>query len=286
MILGLFLGIGAAVGREWVADVLRTPRAVEQVTGKKCVVLPMVEARSAPIEEYVLDAPYSRFTEALRNIKALIDATERVTAPRSSASCPRSQRRQDDGRRQSGLADGRVVGRPHAGHRQRFPCPKIDRQHWRPTRAKDCWRRCRIRPAALAGLRRERSGLHVLPCVSAARIPNSAELLGSPEMGQLLAVARKSYDYIIIEIAPGHVGRRRQDDRALCRSVRLRRRVGRTKRNIVLDALSDAEIIRDRLAGVVLNKADPVALRNMESYKGDKPGDYYRDLIPTQPRWL
>ena len=73
MMLGLFLGAGAAVGREWVSDVFRTPKAVEQVTGKKCIVLPMVEAASTPIEELVLDAPYSRFTEALRNVKAQID---------------------------------------------------------------------------------------------------------------------------------------------------------------------------------------------------------------------
>ena len=38
----------------------------------------MVEAKSGPIEEYVLDAPYSRFTEALRGIKALIDANRIV----------------------------------------------------------------------------------------------------------------------------------------------------------------------------------------------------------------
>jgi succinoglycan biosynthesis transport protein ExoP len=58
--------------------VLRTPRAVEQVTGRKCVVLPLVEAKSGPIEEYVLEAPYSRFTEAMRGTKALIDANRIV----------------------------------------------------------------------------------------------------------------------------------------------------------------------------------------------------------------
>ena len=36
----------------------------------------------------------------------------------------------------------------------------------------------------------ERSGLDVLPCASPVRIPNAAELLGSPEMEQLLATAR------------------------------------------------------------------------------------------------
>jgi succinoglycan biosynthesis transport protein ExoP len=52
---------------------------------------------------------------------------------------------------------------------------------------------------------------------------------------------------------------------------------GTTKRDIVLDALSDAEIIRDRIAGIVLNKADPVALKHVEAFNGIRPGDYYQD---------
>src|SRR5205085_5741508 len=58
LFLCLFLGVGAAIGREWIADVLRTPRAVEQVTGKKCVVLPIIQAQSGAIEGYGLNAPY------------------------------------------------------------------------------------------------------------------------------------------------------------------------------------------------------------------------------------
>ena len=88
--LGLFLGAGAAVAREWAADVFRTPKAVEQVTGIHCVILPMVKANrertawfhgsteSMLIEEFVLDAPYSRFTETLRDVKALINTAQLV----------------------------------------------------------------------------------------------------------------------------------------------------------------------------------------------------------------
>ena len=52
---------------------------------------------------------------------------------------------------------------------------------------------------------------------------------------------------------------------------------GQTKRSLVLDALSEADIIRDRLVGTVLNKVDPDALRHIESYKGDKFRHYYQD---------
>ena len=70
---GLFLGVGAAVGREYVADVFRTPEAVEQATGLIAWCCRWSEAKATPMEEFVLDAPYSRFTEALRNVKAQID---------------------------------------------------------------------------------------------------------------------------------------------------------------------------------------------------------------------
>ncbi len=73
IIVGLFLGAGAAMAWEWAADVFRSPKVVEEVTGIPCVVLPMVQPnRGQTVEEFVLDAPYSRFTETLRHLKALL----------------------------------------------------------------------------------------------------------------------------------------------------------------------------------------------------------------------
>ena len=45
-------------------------------------------AKSGPIEEYVLEAPYSRFTEALRGIKALIDANRIVNGAKDCVAEP------------------------------------------------------------------------------------------------------------------------------------------------------------------------------------------------------
>ena len=96
-------------------------------------------------------------------------------------------------------------------------------------------------------------------------------------MGQLLAVARKSYDCIIIEIAPiMSVVDVKMIERFVDQFVFVVE-AGATKRDIVLNALSDAEIIRDRVAGIVLNKADPVALKHVEAFNGIRPGDYYQD---------
>jgi succinoglycan biosynthesis transport protein ExoP len=44
---------------------------------------------------------------------------------------------------------------------------------------------------------------------------------------------------------------------------------GHTKRSLVLEALSEAPNIHERVSGIVLNKVDPAALRSIEAYKGD-----------------
>jgi len=136
-----------------------------------------------------------------------------------------------------------------------------------------------VDPARLSTLvsRRERSGLHVLPCVVSARVPNAAELLGSPQMEQLLVAARKAYDYIIIEIAPiMSVVDVKMIERFIDGFIFVIE-WGHTKRNLVLEALSEVQVIRERLLGFVLNKADPVALRRIEAYKGDRFRSYYEE---------
>ena len=96
-------------------------------------------------------------------------------------------------------------------------------------------------------------------------------------MEQLLAVARKSYDYIIVEIAPimsvvdvkivGHFV-----DKFIFVVE-----WGQTKRSVVQEAISEAPDVRERLAGIVLNKVDLTALRSIEAYKGDTFRYYYEE---------
>jgi succinoglycan biosynthesis transport protein ExoP len=52
---------------------------------------------------------------------------------------------------------------------------------------------------------------------------------------------------------------------------------GHTKRSLVLEALSETPNIRERVTGIVLNKTDPVALRFIEAYKGDRFRNYYEE---------
>ena len=90
LMLGLFLGAGAAVAREWAATCFGLPRWSSKSpvyivlsyrwlrrTGSERLGS-MAAPNSKLIEEFVLDAPYSRFTETFRNLKAWINAAQLV----------------------------------------------------------------------------------------------------------------------------------------------------------------------------------------------------------------
>ena len=290
IMVGLFLGAGAAVAREWAADVFRTPQAVEEVTGIPCVILPTVQpnwertalfqggAKSMLVEEFVLDAPFSRFTEELRNVKALINTGQLgddVKVIGVVSSVPKEGKTTiaanlaalmiaSSGARTL-IIDGDVY--------LRLLTARLVPD------AREGLIEALVDPSRLATLvsKRRRSGLDVLPCALSTRLPNAAELLGSPEMEQLLAAARKTYDYIVIEIAPiMSVVDIKMIERFVDRFIFVVE-WGQTKRSLVQEALSGAEIIRERLVGVVLNKVDPFALRMSEAYKGDRFKDYYQE---------
>jgi len=287
LILGLFLGAGAAVAREWASDVFRTPNAVKQITGIDCLVLPLVSvarkdaaslngSAPPPVEEYVLDKPYSRFAETLRCVKALI-STAQLGNSVKVIGVVSSVAKEGKTTIAANLASLIIAT---SGARTLI----IDGDlHLRLLTA-------RLAPDARQGLiealadpsrlgtlvsKRPRSGLDILPCVLSGRIPNAAELLGSAQMDQLLAAARKDYDYIIIEIPPiMSVVDVRMIGRLVDRFLFVAE-WGATKRSLILEALTECQIARERFLGVVLNKADPTALRRIEAYKGKRFTDYY-----------
>jgi polysaccharide biosynthesis transport protein len=287
LMLGLFLGAGAAVAREWAADVFRTPKAVEQVTGIHCVILPMVTANrtwfhrsteSMLIEEFVLDAPYSRFAETFRNVKASINAADLVGGVKviGIVSSVANEGKTTIAANLAGLmmasSGARTLIIDSDVHR-RLLTAKL------APNAREGLIEALVDPSRLDRLvsKRQRSGLDVLPCALSGRVPNAADLLGSRRMEQLLVAARKTYDYIIIEIAPiMSVVDVKMIGRFIDRFVFVVE-WGKTKRSLVLEALSEEPTIRERTLGIVLNKVDPSALRSIEAYKGDRFRDYYQE---------
>jgi succinoglycan biosynthesis transport protein ExoP len=279
LMLGLFLGVGTPIAREWAADVLWLPKTVEQATETPCVVLPTIESKSRLIEEHVLAAPYSRFAEALRNVKSLIDF----------AHSPESSTVRVVGIVSSLPEEGKTVVAANlaalmtatSGARTLLIDSDLHRRkltHALAASAREGLIEALDDPSRLAALVVKRqSGLDVLPCVSDSRIPNAAELLGSSKMEHLLAAARKTYDYIIVEIAPiMSVVDVKRIERFIDRFLFVVE-CGKTKRTIVLDALSSAQVIRDRIVAVVLNNVDPVTLRSLDSSKGARSEVYYQE---------
>ena len=106
------------------------------------------------------------------------------------------------------------------------------------------------------------SRIHVLPCISPAGFTHSSELLGSKAMRNLLDVAKKSYDFIVLDMAPvGPVIDARILMRALTYVV-LVAEWGKTPIALVRNVLNSDPHLAQSLIGVVLNKVDMIKLRD------------------------
>ena len=134
-------------------------------------------------------------------------------------------------------------------------------------------------PTALAKfvIRKELLNLDVLPCPVPDQIHNPTELLGTAEMEQLVEVAREAYDLVIIEAPPMAALVDYKMIARHCSGFIFVVEWGKTSQRLVLECLSDASALLDRVLCVVLNKADPSALRSIEHYKGNRFHAYYSD---------
>ena len=134
-------------------------------------------------------------------------------------------------------------------------------------------------PTALAKfvVRKERLNIDTLPCPIPHQLPNPTELLGTVEMDRLIEVARDAYDLVIIEAPPMAALVDYKMIARHCDGFVLIVEWGKTSQRLVLECLSEASALLDRVLCVILNKADPTALRSIEHYKGDRFHAYYSD---------
>ena len=287
VVLGLLLGAGGAVARELAAGVFRTPEQVKQATGIYCVSVPSVKANrkqvasqkantnSDLLEEFVLDAPHSRFTESFRNIKALVDDARRADGGKVIGIVSPVA---NDGKSTIGTnlaavmaASARTLVIDGDLHKRKLTA-KLEPD------AREGLIEALDDPSRLAALvtKRPRSGFDFLPCALSSRIPNAADLLGSPQMERLLIAARVSYDCIIVECPPiMSVVDVKMIERFIDRFVFVIG-WGQTTRRVTQEALDECDITRERILCVVLNKVDPSALRSIEAYKGPQLLEYYQ----------
>ena len=280
--LGLLLGSAFVFGRNFPFGVFRTSQQVTYATGLACAVLPEIlsagEQASLKTGEYVLDWPFSRFAQTLRSIWATINLAQRESG--AKVICVVSS---IPGEGKTTVAINLAA---HFALRSTTRVLVIDADFHRQSLtnrvapdARVGFREALEEPAALAKfvVRKARLNLDALPCPVPDRMPNAAELLGSVEMERLIKVARETYDMVIIEAPPMAAVVDYKMIARHCDGFIFVIEWGKTSQRLVLECLSDASALLDRVLCAVLNKVDPSALRSIEHYKGDGFHTYYSD---------
>jgi polysaccharide biosynthesis transport protein len=281
-VMGLLLGGALVLLRSFPYGVFRTSQQVTYATGLPCAVLPEISCaegqHSLKTGEYLLDRPYSRYAQTLHSIWATISVAQRESG--AKVICVVSS---NPGEGKTTVAINLAA---HFALRSTTRVLVIDADFHRKSLTNRVAPDARVgflealeEPTALAKfvVRKERLNLDALPCPVADRMPNAAELLGSVEMEQLIEVARASYDLVIIEAPPMAAVVDYKMIARHCNGFIFVVEWGKTSQRLVLECLSDASGLLDRVLCVVLNKVDPTALRSIEHYKGDGFHAYYSD---------
>lgn len=292
---GLCFGLGAAFAREMLSDVLRSPIEVEDEIGVKCLgVLPAIGAKamglpkvrgsrppdggvdgSGPLSRYVIDHPFSRYAETMRNIKVSIDLarlSREVKIIGIVSSLPK---------------EGKTTVSANFAHLTAFTGKRvllIDGDLHTRSLTKE------LDPTAKSGLlealknpqsvghhirRSAETGLDFLPSFAVTRMVNSADIMASKAMADLLALLRNEYDYIVIDLAPVMPV---TDAKAISHLIDAYVYViewGRTTRTALQESMSSSEGIQKKVLGAVLNGANPKMLKRIEGYKGSHYNAYY-----------
>jgi succinoglycan biosynthesis transport protein ExoP len=281
-VIGLLLGAALVLVRNFPFGVFRTAQQVTQATGLPCAVLPELlgadEQASLRTGEYVLDWPYSRFSQTMSSIWATINTAQRQSG--FKVICVVSS---TPGEGKTTVAINLAAHFAlNSNERVLVIDADFHRQSLTNRVAPDArvgFREALEEPTALAKLvlKKERLNLDVLPCPASERLTNAAELLGTKEMEQLIEVASKTYDLVIIEAPPMAAVVDYKMIARHCDGFIFVVEWGKTSQRLVRECLSDASVVLDRVLCMVLNKVDPSALRSIEHYKGDKFQNYYTD---------
>lgn len=277
---GLCLGFGVAFARELLSDVLRTPSEVEDELGVKCLgvlpdIGPAAKTGQSDLTRYVVDHPFSRFAETLRNIKVSIDVARlnrEIKVIGIVSSLPK------EGKTTVAANFAQLIAL--TGHRTVL----IDGDLHTRSLTRE------LAPNAKSGLvealndpaslgyhvqRSKETGLDFLPSVVASRMVNSADVIGSKAMAELLRVLREHYEYIVIDLAPVMPV---ADSKAVSLLIDAMVYViewGQTTRSALRESVSGSEILQKKLLGAVLNRANPKMLKRIEAYKGKHHNSYY-----------
>ena len=300
---GLMLGLGLAVCREAFDRGLRTPQRVKEELGTTCIaVVPKLgrsvgsssvksksssEKSKSPPQEWkghkilghkgsknlraAVAEPLSPFAEAFRSIKVVADLhDDKVIGVTSTLT--------HEGK--STIASNFAQILTHGGKKVIL----VDADLRNPTLSRELSLDARTGLVdVLSGsltldevmLRDEATGLMFLPSMSATRITQTSEYLSSHEFSDLIKNLRSRFDYVVVDFPPLAPV---VDARAAARAIDSLIYVvewGKTEVELINRQLSNSPEIRDKMLGVVLNKADKRVLEKQQGYKYSQYGKYY-----------
>ncbi|MGE3993795.1 AAA family ATPase, partial [Pseudorhodoplanes sp.] len=278
-VLGLLLGVGLAFLKHNPIGVYRTTEQVKRSLGLMALIMPKVKKRrSAHLGEYALDQPYSRFAESVRLLWSLINVAQREN--NAKVICVVSAVA-NEGKTTIATNLANQVSM-HATMRTLLIDADFHKQSLTQAVTPDAQnglREALDHPERFSDfvVRKERSGVEVLPCPLPHRPPNAAQALGSAKMEDLLNRARASYDLVVIEAPPIAAVADFRLLASYCDGFVFVVEWGKTSQRLILETFGEIPNLWERVVCVVLNKADPAALQSIEHYKGRDYHSYFRD---------
>lgn len=293
----LAFGIVLAVVRELMGNGFKTADDVMNYAGLECLgTLPRVTvnrrttralrfASPTPsttvlgshsiVARHALLAPFSRFTETIRSVKVSIDIAKighKASITGIVSAIPKEGK--------TTFAANLALMTAQMGHRTLL----IDGDMHNPSLTRT------LAPNASVGLIDllehrnsitsavlidQPTGLYFIPTVVQQRKPNSVSLLTSETMTKLLATFREQFEFVIIDLPPIVPVVDVKASATMFDNFIFVTEWSKTSRDVVRDALLTSEHVRERVLGVVLNKADVFELKRLESYKGASYDSYY-----------
>jgi polysaccharide biosynthesis transport protein len=222
----------------------------------------------------VVDAPFSRFAEAIRAVKVAIDLNSVVKSHRViglTSSLPY------EGKSTLAVALAEVISQGSQ------TVILVDCDLRNPSLSR------RLTPDAKAGVFEVLTGkisleevvwkdhatnMVFLPAVVSSRAVHTSDILASDATKSLFDRLRQSYDYIIVDLSPLAPVVDVRVTTHLVDSYIMVIEWGRTKIEVVKHALTAAQGVSENLLGVVLNKVD---MKRFARYTGYDTGYYYNE---------
>jgi len=302
---GVMAAFGIAALRAASDQVFRTGAQVENALHVSCLaMLPIVKpvapnaadkpedaaalakrrriGRSDNLMHYVVDQPFSQFTEVLRSLKVMADLNSIVEASKVigvTSSLP------NEGK--STIASNFASMIAHAGARVIL----VDADLRNPSLSRA------LAPGAAAGLVEvaagrtalndaiwtdPATGLTFLPAgPESTKLLHPNEILASAAIKSLFDKLRGTFDYVIVDFPPLAPVVDTRTTTSFIDSYVYVVEWGKTKIEVVEHSLSNAREVYDRLLGVVLNKADMSVLQRYERYRTTyyyRKYDQYRNV--------